>query len=111
MEDSQLSHKMTRFGQENHNILTLQTQKASLSSFNDKRWISRTETNEWLHHSFGHKDIKQLNAIDILLTELDESDESDEEETNYCIPFKKESKKRKNRIRSSKTNKKRKNKL
>ena len=80
MEDSQLSHKMTRFGQENHNILTLQTQKASLSSFNDKRWISRTETNEWLYHSFGHRDIQQLNNLDVCLDVL--SDESDEEDIN-----------------------------
>ena len=85
---------MTRFGQEGHNILTLQTHKASLSSFNDKRWISRTEQDEWIYHSFGHYAINTLNNLDVLLNEL-ESDESDEEETNYCIPFKKEPKKRK----------------
>ena len=83
LEDSQLFHKMTRFGQESHKIYTLETCKASLSSFNDKRWISRTENNEWLYHSFGHKDIQQLNNLDVLLGEL--SDESDEEEINYCF--------------------------
>ena len=83
-EDSQLVHKMTRFGQESHDIYTLQTQKASLSSFNDKRWISRTDTDEWIYHSFGHKDIPQLNNLDVVLSELD-TEESDEEETNYVF--------------------------
>ena len=83
LEEAQLHHTMTRFGQENHNIMTLQTHKASLSSFNDKRWISRTESDEWIYHSFGHKDIPQLNNLDILLGDLDDS--SDEEETNYCF--------------------------
>ena len=85
LEDAQLHHKMTRFGQENHNILTLQTHKASLSSFNDKRWISRTEDNNWLYHSFGHKDIQQLNNLDVFLDELCDESENEEAETNYCF--------------------------
>ena len=67
-----------RFGQSSHNIYTMNTEKASLCSYNDKLWISR-ESDEWIYHSFGHKDIPQLNAIDLLLTELDESENEEEE--------------------------------
>ena len=83
LEDSQLFHKMTRFGQESHNIYTLETCKASLSSFNDKRWISRTDTEDWIYHSFGHKDISKLDNLDFVLECEFESE--DEEETNYCF--------------------------
>ena len=76
---------MTRFGQESHNIYTLETNKASLSSFNDKRWISKTEEGELLYHSFGHSSINALNNLDVLLDELDNDCASDIEETNYCF--------------------------
>ena len=80
---------MTRFGHENHNIYTYETQKASLSSFNDKRWISRIDSNKWLYHSFGHKDISQLQNLDYVINQLD-SDCSDNDEDEYnisCLNF------------------------
>ena len=61
----------------------METCKASLSSFNDKRWISRTDNEDWIYYSFGHKDIKKLDNLDYVLECEFESE--DEEETNYCF--------------------------
>ena len=87
VNDTQFCHKMMRFGQENHTIHTYELTKNSLCSYNDKLFISRTGPN-WIYHSFGYKDITQLNNLDFILDELDDvsdvSDESEDEEANYC---------------------------
>ena len=45
---------------ERHNIYLVETQKVSLSPFNDKIWLTRNEElNEFITHSFGHYKLKQ----------------------------------------------------
>ena len=49
-----LRHKMRRIGSKNHNLGTSETNKRSLSCFDDKRYILKNGINTLVQ---GHKDI------------------------------------------------------
>ena len=49
-----LRHTMRRIGSKNHNLCTYETNKRSLSCFDDKQYILKNGINTL---SYGHKDI------------------------------------------------------
>ena len=57
-----LRHTMRRIGSKNHNLGTYKTNKRSLSSFDDKRYILKNGINTL---AYGHKDIKMINLDSI----------------------------------------------
>ena len=54
----QMTHKQVRIMQREHELYTVETQKTSLSPFNDKKWITRKE-NIFTSYSYGHYKIKK----------------------------------------------------
>ena len=57
-----LRHTMRRIKSTNHNLGTYETNKISLSSFGDKRYILKNAINAL---AYGHKDIKMINLNSI----------------------------------------------
>ena len=63
-KEEQMVHKQTRIVQKEHELLTVETKKTSLSPFNDKKWITR-EGDTFKTYSFGHhKIVDCLNVND-----------------------------------------------
>ena len=52
-------NEVRRIGHSDHQLKSFKTNKSSLSSFNDKLWITRDESGGFTSLSFGHKDIKK----------------------------------------------------
>merc|ERR1711978_128117 len=57
-EGASMVNTVTRIGHINHELKTIETRKSSLSCFNDKKWMTRDESEGFTSLSFGHKDIK-----------------------------------------------------
>ena len=57
-----LRHTMRRTGSKNHNLGTYETNKRSLSCFDDKRYILKNGTKSL---AYGHKDIKMISLDSI----------------------------------------------
>ena len=72
--ETDLCHSQTRIGQKGHQLYTIETNKISLSPFNDKRcklknyflyfnhvfrWISKNEEGKFEYYSFGHKKLRK----------------------------------------------------
>ena len=55
----QMTHKQTRIMQREHELYTVETEKTSLSPFNDKKWITR-KGDTFTTYSFGHHMIDEL---------------------------------------------------
>ena len=61
---------MTKIMQKEHEMFTADLVKTSLSPFNDKKWISRTE-DKFKTYSFGHYRIEDEELVDCLVANSD----------------------------------------
>ena len=64
--EEQMTHKQTRIVQKEHELFTVVSKKTSLSTFNDKKWITREE-NRFKTYSFGHYRIIEEEIEDCLV--------------------------------------------
>ena len=62
----QMMNKQKRIVQKEHELLTVETKKTSLSPFNDKKWITR-EGDTFKTYSFGHHKIVEYDIVDCLV--------------------------------------------
>ena len=62
----QMTYKQTRIMQREHELYTVETQKISLSPFNDKKWITR-KGDTFTSYSFGHHMIDELELVECLV--------------------------------------------
>ena len=60
VKKTSMKNKMTRFVHDCHQLYTVEQNKTSLSSFNDKRYIQE----DGVSHSFGHYEIELVNVLD-----------------------------------------------
>ena len=61
----QMMHKQTRIVLKEHELFTVKTKKTSLSSFNDKKWITG-EGDTFKTYSFGHHKIVEYDIVDFI---------------------------------------------